>query len=249
MKNIQTQIITVLALGGLLLGGTLTQAQEAKGERKGRPEGRGGPGGGSQRLLEGLNLTDEQKPKVEAIMKEQGEKMRALFQDQSGSREERGTKMRELGEATNAKLKEVLTKEQMEKYAKARSEAMSRFGGGPGGPGAPGGPGGGRPGGNPAERLESMAKELNLTDEQKGKIKTIMEEEGKKLAALREDQNTPREERFAKFREATDAMNAKIKPILNAEQQEKWAKMQENRFGGRSGGDGAPRRRPNPDNK
>ncbi len=249
MKRIHTQMLSALVLGGLVLGATTTYAQDGNRERKGRPEGPGRPGGpaGGQRIIEELGLSEEQKPKVQAILQEQGEKMRALFQDQSGSREDRAAKMRELGEATDAKLKDVLTKEQMEKYTKARTEAMGRFGGGPGGPGAPGGPGG-RPGGNPAERLEAMAKELNLTEEQKTKIKAVMEEETKKLQALREDQSTPREERFAKFREATEAMNAKIKPILNAEQQEKWAKMQENRGPGRPGGD-APRRRPEQDNK
>jgi len=235
MKASNLRFIATLALGGLVLASPLAQAQENKDQpRRGGPRDQGRPGPeAAQRLAEQLSLTEEQKPKVAAIMQEQGEKMRALFQDQSGSREERAAKMRELNEATTAKLKGVLNAEQMAKYEKARAEMAGRFGGGPGGPGGPGGFGSG-------ERLEAMARELGLSEEQKGKIRAVYEEQAKKMEALRGDQGGSREERMAKFRELNEATQAKIKPILNAEQQEKWAKMQQNRG---PGGD-QPRRRP-----
>ncbi len=248
MKKLNILSITALALGGLVLTSSLAQAQENKEGRKGRPEGQGRPGGfGGQQLTEQLGLTEEQKPKVAAIMQEQGEKMRAMFGDQGGSREDRATKMRELGEATSAKLKAVLTKEQMEKYEKARTEMAGRFGGGPGGPGGFGGA-------PSAERLDAMAKELGLNDEQKGKIKAVYDEQAKKMEALRGDQGGSREDRMAKFRELTEATAAKIKPILTAEQQEKFAKMQQNRGPGGGQGPGqtpgnSPSRRPKQENK
>lgn len=79
--------------------------------------------------------------------------------------------------------------------------------------------------GDPQERLKQLAEELKLTDEQKEKLKPIFQEEMEKLKALREDTATPREAKFAKFREIQQANEAKIKPILTAEQVEKWEKL------------------------
>jgi hypothetical protein len=64
-----------------------------------------------------LNLTDDQKTKIEALEKE-----------------------------TKAKLDNILTDEQKQKLKDAQQNMRRRFGGGQGGPGGPGGQGGG-PGG------------------------------------------------------------------------------------------------------
>jgi Spy/CpxP family protein refolding chaperone len=55
-----------------------------------------------------LNLTEQQKPQVQAIMKAQMEKMRAL-------REQQEAQMKQLHESTKAELSKVLTPEQMTK--------------------------------------------------------------------------------------------------------------------------------------
>ena len=69
--------------------------------------------------------------------------------------------------------------------------------------------------------LNSLTQSLNLTDEQKTKIKPILEEEVIKFEELQQDKTVPPAERSKKFKEVREARQAKIKPLLTAEQQEK----------------------------
>lgn len=85
----------------------------------------------------------------------------------------------------------------------------------------------------PEDQLARMTKQLQLTDEQQTKIKPILEEQHKQMMDLRQDTSMSREDRFAKFREIREQSNEKIKPILTADQQKKWQKIQEERRGRR----------------
>src|SRR5437879_6383146 len=85
----------------------------------------------------------------------------------------------------------------------------------PAAPGAPnlkpGLPGGARPDMKASRvdaRLRSMSMMLNLTDDQKGKIKPLLEEEVKKFDELQQDKALPPEDRMKKFREAREATMA-----------------------------------------
>ena len=91
-------------------------------------------------------------------------------------------------------------------------------------PGPPaGGPGG--PGGMRAPNPEKLAETLGLSEEQKPKFKTAMEERQKKSSELRADTSLAQEDRRAKRKEIMDASNAKIKEILTPEQYDKFIKM------------------------
>jgi Spy/CpxP family protein refolding chaperone len=83
-------------------------------------------GGGFDRLLEQLNLTDEQKPKAQAILEAQRQKGREIRQDASLSVEDKRAKAEALTESTDAQMKALLTPEQFEKWQK-----MPRPGRGP----------------------------------------------------------------------------------------------------------------------
>jgi Spy/CpxP family protein refolding chaperone len=78
--------------------------------------GQGGRRGGD-RILEDLNLSEEQKPKVQAIMKEQREALKAA-RDKNASRED----MKAIQEQTHEKLKGVLNEEQLKKVEEARGK-------------------------------------------------------------------------------------------------------------------------------
>ena len=112
------QFITALVLGALVAFSPATQAQE----KKGRPS----PEEQVKQLTELLTLTAEQKPKIEALVKEQGEKMRAIFADQNTPQEDRRKKMGELRTEFTGKIKAVLTKEQGEKYDKFVAEQAAK---------------------------------------------------------------------------------------------------------------------------
>jgi len=85
----------------------------------------------------------------------------------------------------------------------------------------------------PEDQLARMTKQLQLTDDQQAKIKPILEEQHKEMMDLRQDTSMSRQDRFAKFRDIRQKSLDKIKPILTAEQQEKWQKIQEERRGRR----------------
>lgn len=112
-------LITALTLGALIAFSPLSQAQERK----------RGPDAAEQlkQLSETLALTAEQKPKIEALLKEQAEKMRALFADSNTPREDARKKMTDMRTEFTGKIKAVLTKEQGEKYDKwAQEQAAKR---------------------------------------------------------------------------------------------------------------------------
>ena len=74
--------------------------------------------------LDQLNLTDEQKPKVQAIMDAQRQKMRDLRQDTSLTPEDRRAKMKALRDDEVTQMKAVLTPEQFDKWQKMPQPGM-----------------------------------------------------------------------------------------------------------------------------
>jgi Spy/CpxP family protein refolding chaperone len=113
----------------------------------------------TEKVSKALELTDEQKEKIQGIREESMGKMREFMEGMRDlSREERQEKMGEMREKmeqmrteTGKKMLEVLTKDQKEKFDKMKGEKIDidlmdlfprRGRGGPGGPGGPGGQGG-----------------------------------------------------------------------------------------------------------
>lgn len=87
------------------------------------------------------------------------------------------------------------------------------------------GPGG--PGGGPGNRLEFLTKALSLTDDQKTQIKPILDDQQAQMKALRDDTSLDREAKMPKMREIMESTDAKIKPILTADQQKKFDEMKQ----------------------
>ena len=77
------------------------------------------------------------------------------------------------------------------------------------------------------ERMQDTMKELNLTDEQKEKLKPIWQEQAQKVRELRQDKNLSPQEKMAKVKVIQEEMEPKLKQILTAEQFEKWQKQRE----------------------
>lgn len=107
-------------------------------------------------VVKKLELTDDQKKKLEELQEKSMTEMREAMQElfQGGDREAMGKKMTEMRDKQLADAKEVLTDKQKETYSEMRGKdfdlpagaMMGGFGRGPGGPGGAGGPGGGRGG-------------------------------------------------------------------------------------------------------
>ena len=119
MKINKLSVIAGLTLGGLVACSNLAMAQDQK------------PGGGRrgptveqqmERMTEELKLTDEQKPKVKAVLEDSHKKRQELIGDTSVSREDRRPKMRAIMDNEDKKLKEILTADQYAKHEKMREE-------------------------------------------------------------------------------------------------------------------------------
>ena len=145
--------IVATAMAGLIACGSIARAQDANKDskdsknpppREGR--GRGGPEAIKQRLermTEELKLTDAQKPKVEAALKAQIEKLQGV---RDLPQEERREKLQAARDEFNKKMKDILDKEQYEKFGKMT-------------PQRPGGPGRRGPGGSSGPDSEKKADE------------------------------------------------------------------------------------------
>ena len=184
----------------------------------------GGPGALVERfkgILADLKLTPDQQKKIDSILdqaKQDGAQLRSQLKDLSG--EERQEKVRAFASGVRDKVEAELTPEQKEIFQKKLSEARAAAGGGGAGAGLSGGGGGGR-----LEQFRSNLESLNLTDEQKSKIKDLLKDAAEKMKAAGNDGD-----RQSQGREAMQDIRQKLSDILTAEQlQELRQKMQQNR--------------------
>ena len=122
MKSTKNLLVAALAVSALIACSSALRAQDnAKTPPAGGPPaGEHGPGmkGGRPDIAKALDLTDEQKPKVEAIMKGASEKRKALREDTAMTPDDKKAKGKALQEETSAQMKAVLTPEQFAKWEK-----------------------------------------------------------------------------------------------------------------------------------
>ena len=88
------------------------------------------------------------------------------------------------------------------------------------------------------QRLQRMTQQLNLSEDQQQKIKPILENESTQMSGLRADTSLSQEDRMAKMKQIRESTGSQINPILNADQQKKYAEMMSHM--GRGRGQGAP---------
>ena len=139
MKSTKTLFLTALAVGSLLAFGTVANAGDTTNTPPSAPPAGGPPPGGPgmrgqagfDRIAEQLKLTDDQKPKVKAILEDQRKKMGELRQDTSLSPEDRMAKMKTIRENTATQMKAVLTADQFQKWQDMQSQMRNRRPGGP----------------------------------------------------------------------------------------------------------------------
>ena len=140
MKANKTMLIAALAAGSLLVCSPALRAADTNTPPStppaGAPPADRGPRGGFERMAEQLNLTADQKPKVQSIMDTQRQKMLDLRNDTSLSQEDRQAKRKAIVEDMSAQMKAVLTPEQFDKWQKTSPMGPRRNR--PGGP-PPGG--------------------------------------------------------------------------------------------------------------
>ncbi len=170
-------VVLTLVIGLVICMSGLVMAQ---------PGGQGGPGGDQQRgqgmrggmgggmfmgpeSMDQLNLTEEQKKKMEELRTKMMQNMNEATPE---ARRDMFTKMRE-------DMNSILTEEQKAKMEQLRSERGNRMGGGFAGfGGQPGQPGAGRGSVFP---FQPLLDRIKLTDEQKAKVTQMQREAIEKL--------------------------------------------------------------------
>ena len=112
--------MTALVVGSLWTGSTALQAQDTPSTNTPSQTPPAGPRmrNNFDGISKALSLTDDQKTKVKPIIDDMGQQIRDLRGDSTLSSSEKRTKMKDIREATTAKLKDILTPEQLAKWEK-----------------------------------------------------------------------------------------------------------------------------------
>jgi len=85
-------------------------------------------------------------------------------------------------------------------------------------------PSGPAPGNQPPsidEQVKVLAQELNLNDDQQGKLKTVLVDQRQQAATVISDNSLPREDKVQKIRALREATIAKVRGLLNDDQKKK----------------------------
>ena len=102
-----------------------------------------------------------------------------------------------------------------------------------GGPPPGGPPGPGMRGRGP--NFDMIAQRLNLTDDQKPKVKAIFDEQRQKMRDLRDNQDLSRDDRMAQMQSIRKDADDKLKAVLTTDQFKQWQEMESRMRGPRNG--------------
>jgi Spy/CpxP family protein refolding chaperone len=78
---------------------------------------------------------------------------------------------------------------------------------------------------SPQAHLLMLSEKLNLTDDQKAKLKPILEDQAQQMKAVRDDTSLSQEQRKAKKKALHESFHDQINGVLTPEQQAKWKQM------------------------
>lgn len=131
-----------LALSGFLAFGATSAiyAQTTDGQQQGhwgRGHGRMNPDAQLQHLTRALDLSADQQNQIKPILEDRQQKMQALFQDQSLSREDRHSKVQAIRSDSTAKIEAVLNDQQKQKFEAMQERMQERQHGGSEAPAPP----------------------------------------------------------------------------------------------------------------
>ena len=172
------------------------------------PAGPGEQGGkhGNHDPLSKLNLTDAQKAQVKPIMEKAWTDMKAVRDVTTLNPEQKEQKTEAIRQNTDEQLKAILTPEQFQKLQANRPERKE----------------GGKEG---EHRPHIPFEKLNLSDEQKARVKPIMEKAREDMNAIHDDTTLSPEQKREKASAVKENVDEQLKSILTPEQYQKFQEM------------------------
>ena len=75
------------------------------------------------------------------------------------------------------------------------------------------------------QHLQMLSEKLNLTDDQKAKLKPILQDQIQQMKAVREDSSLSQEQKRAKMKSIHESSHDQINAVLTPEQQAKFEQM------------------------
>lgn len=75
--------------------------------------------------------------------------------------------------------------------------------------------------------LQMLSEKLNLTDEQKAKLKPILQDQEQQMKAVRDDTSLSQEQKIAKKKALHESFHDQINSVLTPEQQDKFKQMKQ----------------------
>jgi Spy/CpxP family protein refolding chaperone len=154
-----------------------------------------------------LDLTDAQRQQIKVIMTEKKDKIQALKNDQSLTKEQKKARFKELNRDAREKVGSILTPEQKQKFDLMKEKFTGMKG--------------------QAGERKGVAKKLNLNETQKQQFKEINEESWKQISSVKRDSALSKEDKIARIQEIRKSSRAKINKVLTPEQQQKFTEMKE----------------------
>lgn len=158
-----------------------------------------------------LGLTEDQIGKLTAIQQGMMDDMRAAFQNGGGDREAMQKQMQEMMKATQKKVDEVLTEAQRKRLKEIGIQMQ----------------------GNRAITDPEVQKALNMTDDQKTKVKALSDKSQEAMQSLMEkmrNQEIDRDEMRASMEKNNKVMDEELAKILTEDQKKALAAMGGKKF-------------------
>jgi Spy/CpxP family protein refolding chaperone len=217
-----TLITTLLAVGaGAQTSVSKQDSSNAPQDQHRRFEGRHHGYGGD--AFSQLNLSDDQKTRLQALMQTAHQQSQAIRQDTTLTEEQKHEKMQQIHKDMQAQFDSVLTADQRQQLATSRQAGRVRGEGRGMGEGRAWGAGHG---------MGPLAG-LNLTDAQKEQLKPIFESARQKMESLKNDTTLTADQRHEQMKQIHQQVHTQISAILTPEQQQQL--QQHHRQGGHPG--------------
>jgi len=77
------------------------------------------------------------------------------------------------------------------------------------------------------QHLQMLSEKLNLTDDQKAKIKPILQDQMRQMKVVHEDTSLSEEQKRAKMKSVHESLHDQINAVLTPEQQTKFKQMRQ----------------------
>jgi Spy/CpxP family protein refolding chaperone len=209
MKKILSTALAIV----LFVGASQAQTTDEKEPRK--------HGHKKEQAFDNLNLTAEQKAKLQSLRDAQKKEMEELRKSGNVTSEQR----KELHKKYKSQYEAILTPAQQEQLKKQKQEWKEK---------GRKGQGFGRRGGDFGSQAAFFKKELNLTTDQETKLKSIFQEFRTKAQDIRANNDLTREQKRTQMQTLSQQYMTQGKAVLTPEQAKKFDELKGKRWNKRA---------------